>query len=107
LHFAEAALRVQKNQAIKEFDFVPGADAAVEIVEIGAAAEGDVLAIIDVLAVGWGNGEVARRREGMLSNNQTRQPTQLARRRLPVPPACRRDHDHVFQEWFFGASEAP
>ena len=66
LHFAAAALRIEKEQAVEKFDFVGGADAAIEIVEIGAAAERDVLAIVDVLAVGQDVGSCAAAEEGTL-----------------------------------------
>src|SRR5216684_3993367 len=46
---AFAALRIEKKEPIEELDFAGGADAAVEIVKIGAAAEGDVLTIVHVL----------------------------------------------------------
>src|SRR5713226_5175548 len=52
LHFSFAALRIEEEEAVEEFDFAGDADAAVEIIEIGTAAERDVLAIVDVLAVG-------------------------------------------------------
>jgi hypothetical protein len=51
-HFTAATLGVEEQQPVEEFDFVRGADATVEVVEIGTAAEGYVLAIVDVLAVG-------------------------------------------------------
>jgi hypothetical protein len=52
VHFTAASLGIEEQQAIEEFDFALGANALVEILEIGAAAEGDVLAIVYVLAVG-------------------------------------------------------
>ena len=51
-YFAAAALRIKESEAVEEFDFVGRANASVKIFEVGAAAESDVLAIIDVLAVG-------------------------------------------------------
>ena len=66
LHFATAALRIEEHKAVEEFDFVRGADAAIKIVEIGAAAERDVLAIIDVLAVGQYVGRCAAAEERTL-----------------------------------------
>ncbi len=65
-HLALAALRIEEEQAIEKLHFVCGADAAIEIVEIGAAAERDVLAIIDVLAVGQHVGGCAAAEEGTL-----------------------------------------
>ena len=65
-HFAFASLRIEEEQAIEKFHFVCGADAAIEIVEIGAAAERDVLAIIDVLAVGQHVGGCAAAEERTL-----------------------------------------
>jgi hypothetical protein len=66
LHFATAALRIEEHKAVEEFDFVRGADAAIKIVEIGAAAEGYVLAIVNVLAVGQHVGSGAATEEGAL-----------------------------------------
>jgi hypothetical protein len=51
LYFAAPALRIKEKEAVKEFDFVRGANAPVKIREISAAAESHVLAIIHVLAV--------------------------------------------------------
>ena len=65
-HDAAAALRIEKNQAVEEFDFVGGADAAVEIFEIGAAAERDVLAIVHVLAIRQDIGGCAAAEKGSL-----------------------------------------
>ena len=50
MHGAAAALRIEKKEPVEEFDFVRRADAAIEIVEISAAAERDVLAIVHVFA---------------------------------------------------------
>src|ERR1700720_2320298 len=50
-HNAGHALRVEKNQAVEELDFVLGADAFVEVFKISAAAERDVLAIVYMLAI--------------------------------------------------------
>jgi hypothetical protein len=51
-HGAAAALRIEEDEIVEEFNFVGGADAAIKIGEVGAATEGYVLAIIDVLAIG-------------------------------------------------------
>src|SRR5262249_25975166 len=51
LHHAGAALRVQKKQTVEELDFPGRPDAAVKILEISAAAERHVLAIVHVLAI--------------------------------------------------------
>src|SRR5205807_8652732 len=59
LHGAAAALRIEEKEAVEKFHFVRGADAAVKIVEIGAAAERDVLAIVHVLAAGENGGSGA------------------------------------------------
>ena len=66
LHFATAALRIEEHKPVEEFDFVRGADAAVKVVEIGATAEGYVLAIVNVLAVGQNVGSSAAAEEGAL-----------------------------------------
>ncbi len=76
-HFALAALRIEEEQPIEKFHFIRGTDAAVKIVEIGAAAERDVLAIIDVLAVGQHVGGCAAAEEGTLFE-QPNAPTGLS-----------------------------
>jgi hypothetical protein len=50
--FAATVLRVEKEKVVEEFDFVRRTDAGVKIFEIRAAAEGDVLAIVDMVAIG-------------------------------------------------------
>src|SRR5260370_39858500 len=50
-HLSFAALRIEKEQPVEELDFASGADAAVEIFEIGAASERHGLTIVHVLAV--------------------------------------------------------
>src|ERR1700689_932898 len=65
-HLAFSSLRVEEEQAIEEFHFVCGTDAAIEIVKIGAAAQRNVLAIIDVFAVGQHVGGCAAAEEGTL-----------------------------------------
>ncbi len=98
LHFTAAPLRVDENKTIEEFDLVGGAHAAVKILEIGAAAERNVLAIIDVLAVRQDVGGCAAAEEGALLE-KAHAPTGFSQRdagRHPCQPAA--DHDHVFQE---------
>jgi len=51
-HVSAAARRSGESNLVVEADLVTRADALVEIGEIGAAAESDVLAIIDVAAIG-------------------------------------------------------
>jgi hypothetical protein len=51
VHFAAASLWIEQDETIEEFYFAGGADAAIEVFEVGAAAESDVLAIVDVLAI--------------------------------------------------------
>ena len=97
LHFAAAALRIEKQQTVEEFDFVRGADAAVKVFEIGAAAEGDVLAVVDVFAVGQHVGSGAAAEERTLLE-QPYAPARFSQRdagRQPRQPAA--DHDHAFQ----------
>jgi len=57
-------LRIEENEFVEEFDFAGGADAAIEIVKVGAAAESYMLAIIDVFAIGQniGGGAAAEKR---------------------------------------------
>lgn len=96
-HRSTAPLWIEKNKAVKKFNFVCGADAAVEIGEVGAAAEGYVLAIIDVLSAGEnvGGGAAAEKRflfeqpyapAGFSQRDAARQSRQAAA-----------DHDRAFQ----------
>src|SRR4029077_1337869 len=98
LHFTAAPLRVDENEAIEEFDLVSGADAAVEILEIGATAQGDVLTVVDVLAARQNirSGAAAEERALLEKAYAPARLTQRAAGRQPRQPAA--DHDHVFQE---------
>jgi hypothetical protein len=58
-HLSFAALGIEKEKPIEELDFAGGADAAVEIIEICAASQSDVLTIVNVLAVGQHVGRCA------------------------------------------------
>src|SRR5260370_24099944 len=96
LHFSVAALRIDKEEAVEELDFAGGADAAVEIVEVGAAAESDMLAIIHVFAVRQHVGSCAAAEEGTLFE-QTYTPAGFRQRDAschvrPPPP----DPHHLF-----------
>jgi len=109
LHFSFATLRIEEKEPVEEFDFAGGADAAIEIVEIGAAAEGDVLAIVDVLAVGQDVGSCAAAKEGTLFE-QTYAPAGFSQRDAGCQsrqPAA--DHDHAFQGYSLpcGVRSAP
>src|SRR5580704_14450670 len=97
LHLAAASLRVQKQEAIEEFDFVRGADAPVEIVEVGAAAESYVLAVIDVLTVGQHVGRGAAAEKGTLFE-QPDPVTRFSQRDAGCQARqAAADHDHTFQ----------
>src|SRR5260370_40692629 len=109
LHHPFAPLRIEKEEPIEELDFAGGADAAVEVFEIGAAAEGHVLAIIDVLAVGQHVGGCAAAEEGTLFK-QTHAPAGFSQRDAGCQsrqPAA--DHDHAFQGYSlpWGGRSAP
>ena len=97
LHLAAASLRVEKQQAIEEFDFVRGADTPVKIVEVGAAAESYVLAIVDVLAVGQHVGRGAAAEKGTLFE-QPDTATRFSQRDAGCQARqAAADHDHTFQ----------
>jgi len=51
LHFAAPALGIEKKKPVEELDFACGANSAVKVLQIRAAAECDVLAIVNVLAI--------------------------------------------------------
>src|SRR5712672_3232219 len=98
LHFAAATLRIEKHETVEKFNFVRGAHAAIEIVEIGAAAEGDMLAIINVLAIRQNVRGCAAAEEGALLE-EAYSPAGFSQRdagRQPRQPAA--DHYYVFQE---------
>src|SRR5207244_4159903 len=82
---------------------------AIESFEIGAAAEGDVLAIVDGLAVGQDVGSCAAAKEGTLFE-QTYAPAGFSQRDAGCQsrqPAA--DHDHAFQGYSLpcGVRSAP
>src|SRR6266446_356242 len=109
LHLTFAALRIEKEEAVEEFDFAGSADAAVEIFEIGAATERYVLAVVHVLAVGQHVGRCAATEEGTLFE-QTYAPTRFSQRDAGCQsrqPAA--DHDHAFQGYSLpcGGRSAP
>ena len=83
--------RIDEDQPVEKWDLSGGADAAVEIVEIGAAAQRDVLAIVDVLAAGQhiGRSAAAQDRAAVRANGRGSR-LQPARRPRKVPPARRR-----------------
>ena len=96
-HGAATALRIEENELVEKFYFVCGADAAVEIGEVGAAAQGDVLAIIDVLAIGQNVGGCAAAEKRFLFE-QPYAPASFSQRdaaRQSRQPAA--DHDRAFQ----------
>ena len=51
VHFAATSLWIEKEETVEEFYFAVGAYAAVKVFKVGAAAKGDVLAIVDELAI--------------------------------------------------------
>ncbi len=96
-HFSLAALRIKEEETVEIFDFAGGADADVEIIEVGAAAESNVLAIVHVLAVGQHIGSCAAAKEGTLFE-QTYAPAGFSQCDAGCQsrqPAA--DHDHAFQ----------
>ena len=97
LHDAGHALRIEKNQAIEEFNFIRGADALVKIREVGAAAEGNVLAIVHMLAVRQNIGGRAAAEVGPLFEEPYPEPSVSQRDagRQPRQPAA--NHHHVFR----------
>ena len=109
VHFTAASLGIEQNEAVEEFDFVARADAAIEVFEVGAAAEGDVLAIVDVLAVGQDVGSRATAKERALLK-ETNAPARFSQRDAGCQsrqPAA--DHDHAFQGYSLprGGRSAP
>src|ERR1700687_510638 len=96
-HNAGHTLRVEKNQAVEELDFVGGADAFVEVFKISAAAERDVLAVVYMLAIRQSIGSGAAAEVGPLFE-EAYAATGLSQRdagRQPRQPAA--NHDHVFR----------
>jgi len=96
-HDAGHALRIEKNKAVEEFDFIAGPHATIEVGEIGAAAERDVLAIVHVLAIRQDIGSCAAAEIGALFE-ETYAATRVSQRdagRQSRQPAA--NHDHVFR----------
>jgi hypothetical protein len=58
-HGSAAALGIEEDEFVEESYFIGGADAAIEIGEVGATAESHVLAVVDVLAIGQNVGSSA------------------------------------------------
>jgi hypothetical protein len=97
LHFAAAALGIEEEQAIEEFNFAGRTYTLVEILKVGAATEGYVLAVVDVFAVGQNVGGRAAAQERTLLK-QPDLATRLSQRdagRQTRQPAA--NHDHTFQ----------
>src|SRR5438477_2722476 len=98
LHRTAAALGIEKEEPVEKLDFAGGTDAPIEIFEIGAAAKGHMLAIVNVFAVGQHVGRRPATKEGTLFK-QTDAPAGFSQRDAgcqPRQPAA--DHDHAFQE---------
>ena len=97
LHDAGHALRVEKNQAVEEYNFVGGAYTTIEVREIGAAAERNMLAIVYVLAIRQSIGSCAAAEVGPLceETNEAACFSQRDAGRQPRQPAA--NHDHVFR----------
>src|SRR5580704_3463466 len=109
MHFAAAALRIKKNHAVEEFYFACGADAAIEVFELGATAKSDVLAIIDVLAI-WQDVRSRASAKKWALLKESNAPACLSQRDAgcqPRQPAA--DHDYAFQEYSLprGGRSAP
>src|SRR5690242_10615552 len=109
LHLSLAALRIEEEEAVEEFDFASGADAAIEIIEIGAAAKRYVLAVVHMLAIWQHVGRCAAAEEGTLFE-QTHTPAGFSQRDAGCQsrqPAA--DHDHAFQGYSLpcGGRSAP
>ena len=109
MHFAAAALRIKKNHAVEEFDFGCGADATIEVFEVGAAAKGNVLAIVDVLAIGQDVGSRPSTKKWALLK-ESNAPACFSQRDAGCQsrqPAA--DHDYAFQEYSLprGGRSAP
>jgi len=79
LHLSFAALRIEKEEPVEELDFAGGADARVEIVEICAASQSDVLTVVHMLAVGQHVGRCAAAKKGTLFK-QTNTPAGFSQR---------------------------
>ena len=97
LHDAGHALRVEKNQAVEEFNFVGGTDAFVEVFKISTAAERNMLAIVYVLAIRQSIGSCAAAEIGPLLKKAYAKPSVSQRdagRQTRQPAA---NHDHVFR----------
>ena len=109
VHFAAASLGIKEKETVEEFNFAGGADAAIEVFEIGAAAEGDVLAIVHMLAIRQDVGSRASAKERTLLK-ETNAPARFSQCDAGCQtrqPAA--DYDHSFQEYSLprGGQSAP
>jgi len=52
VHLAAASLRIEEQEALEKPNICCGTDAAVEVLEIRAAAKSHMLAVVDVLTTG-------------------------------------------------------
>ena len=107
--FSTAALGIEEKKTVEEFNFPSGTDAVIKVFKIRAAAEGDVLAIVHVLAVGQHIGGCATAKKGTLFK-QTNAPAGISQRDAGCQsrqPAA--DHDHAFQGYSLpcGGRSAP
>jgi len=109
MHFTTAALGIEEQHAIEKSDFARGADAAIKVFKVGAAAKSDMLAIVDVLAIGQDIGSRASAEKRTLLK-ETNAPARFSQRDAgcqPRQPAA--DHDHAFQGYSLprGGRSAP
>ena len=96
-HDAARAIRIHEDQPVVEGDFSCGADAPVEIVEIRAAAEGHVLAVVDVLAAGQRVGRSTATEEGALFEQTHAEAGFSQRDGRGKPRQSAADHDHALR----------
>jgi len=95
--FAAASLRIEEEQAVVESNFACGADAAIEVFEIGATAECDVLTIVHMLAVGQDVGSRATAEKRALLK-ETNAPASFSQRDAGCQTRqTAADYDHAFQ----------
>ena len=90
-------IAIHKNQPIVEGDLSRGADATIEIVEIGAAAERDMLAVVDVLAGGQDVGGGAAAQKGPLFEQTNAEAGVSQRDGRGKPRQAAADHDHALR----------
>ena len=101
---AAPPIRVRQTATGQKTEFVRSADAAIEILEIGAAAQRDVLAIVHVLAAGQHVGRGAAAQMGPLFEQTHAEAGFSQRDGRGKSRQAAADHDHALRGHYVGST---